>query len=95
MEPGIWFGDRALRLPPNIMDKKVKDFLDSIKDPDKRKRLEALQWRIDKELEQYKDPVARYNHMVTLFWEQVGKFQDALEGKLPNKYDNITKFKRR
>ena len=39
-----------------------------------------MQWQLDGELRKYKDPIARMNRMVELFWEQVGVFKDSLNG---------------
>jgi hypothetical protein len=43
-----------------------------------RARAYGLQMRIDAELGRYRDPVARMNRMVELFWEGFGEFQQAL-----------------
>jgi hypothetical protein len=43
-----------------------------------RARAYGLQLKIDAELSRYKDPVARMNRMVELFWEGVGQFQQVL-----------------
>jgi len=50
-------------------------------DEDQRLMLEQLQFCIDGELRKYKNPVARMNRMVELFWPQVMKFHDALQGR--------------
>jgi len=62
------------------MHKDIRDFLDTIEDPDRRLRLEQLQFRIEGQLRNYKDPVARMNKMVEIFWEGVKEFQDVLNG---------------
>lgn len=41
-------------------------------------RAYGLQLKIDAELSRYKDPVARMNRMVELFWQGVGDFQEVL-----------------
>ena len=43
-----------------------------------RARAYGLQLRIDAELSHYRDPVARMNRMVELFWQGFGEFQQAL-----------------
>jgi hypothetical protein len=43
-----------------------------------RSRAYGLQLKIDAELSRYKDPVARMNRMVELFWQGVGDFQEVL-----------------
>lgn len=58
-------------------DKIIRDFIDSV--PERhRVRLEQCQWRIDNELRKYKDPVARMNRMVELFWEGFNEFNGEL-----------------
>lgn len=42
--------------------------------------LQRMQWRIDSEMKKYKDPIARMNRMVEMFWVQVNEFQDAFAG---------------
>ena len=43
-----------------------------------RTRAYGLQLRIDAELGRYRDPVARMNRMVEIFWDGVRNFQQAL-----------------
>ncbi len=43
-----------------------------------RARGYGLQLRIDQRLCHFKDPVARMNEMVVIFWEHFRKFQDVL-----------------
>jgi hypothetical protein len=80
--------------------KELKNFLDSIEDPERKERLERYQWRLDQDLAKYKDPVARYNRMVELFWEGLQNFKEALENpsSLIDKEevipDNVVKFKK-
>ena len=61
-----------------VTRKTIEDFIDSIEDEDRKLRLEQLQFRIDRELHTYKDPVARMNKMVELFWAGVAEFDEAL-----------------
>jgi hypothetical protein len=63
------------------MNSKIREFLDSIEDPERRLKLEQMQWRIDAELRKYKDPVARMNRMCELFWDGVKEFNEVLNGK--------------
>lgn len=51
--------------------------------PEMQQRLRQLQFRIDAILSHYKDPIARYNKMVELFWTGVEELQRATEGKRP------------
>jgi len=79
----------------------LEEYIASIEDPVRRKKLEQFQWRLDNELSKYKDPIARYNRMVELFWEGVRDLQTALEnpsslidkeeGPIP---DNVVKLKK-
>ena len=48
--------------------------------PEKQLKLRAIQAKVNKELSKFKDPTARLNRMVSLFWEQVNDFQSALNG---------------
>jgi hypothetical protein len=62
--------------------KKILDeFFDSIEDDDRRLHLQQLQFRLDGELRHYKDPVARMNKMIEIFWKGVNEFQQTI-GKL-------------
>lgn len=55
-----------------------------------RARMWGLQRRIDAELSRYRDPVARMNRMVELFWNHVHYFLEALEHP-----DEVLKERRR
>ncbi|MEM2159448.1 MAG: DUF3135 domain-containing protein [Candidatus Nitrosotenuis sp.] len=61
-----------------------------------KSRLRAIQFNLDMTLRKYKDPIARYNKMVELFWEAFFKFKDALDGKDPITKDesNVKSFRR-
>ena len=37
------------------------------------------QWKLDNTLRKYKDPVARMNKMVEIFWEGVYDFRDVIK----------------
>jgi hypothetical protein len=43
-----------------------------------RARGYGVQMRIDRRLSHFKDPVARMNEMVVIFWEQFREFQEVL-----------------
>ena len=45
---------------------------------ERQTRMRAYQWRLEQELSHYKDPVARMNKMVELFWDGVNKFKDMV-----------------
>jgi hypothetical protein len=57
----------------------IDDFINSLPNEDCKLRARQFQFRIDRELHQYKDPVARMNKMVELFWEGVKEFQYVLQ----------------
>jgi hypothetical protein len=58
-------------------EKLIEDYISSL--PTERQlRLRQLQWKIDGELRKYKDPIAKMNKMVELFWDGVGQLHDAL-----------------
>lgn len=81
------------------MNKKIEDFINSCSE-ENQQSLRQLQWRLDQELNKYKNPVARYNRMVELFWDQVTTFQQALENPSslmidgPSKTNNVIPIKR-
>ena len=50
-----------------------------------RQRAWGLQRALDRELNRYKNPVARMNRMVELFWEKFDEFQTAVND--PAGYD--------
>ena len=50
---------------------------------DKQQRLRSIQWRIDQELNKYKDPITRMNRMVELLWKGVSKFDEILNQPPP------------
>jgi hypothetical protein len=51
--------------------------------PECLKRCEKFQWRLEQELNKFKNPISRYNRMVEMFWEQTKDFQQALAGNPP------------
>lgn len=69
----------------------IEDFFAHIPEENQH-RLRAIQWRLDRELEKYTDPVARYNKMVELFWKQVFQFQSVLNGDFEQQTDNVVDF---
>ena len=47
--------------------------------PEERQvKARQFQWRLESDLRNYKDPIAKYNRMVELFWKQVEEFQRVL-----------------
>ena len=66
---------------PVAAELKVKTILEeyiSTLEPERQQRARAYQWRIEQELRNYNDPVARMNKMVEMFWTGVQKFQKVL-----------------
>lgn len=72
------------RTDPQAFEEKRKEMLEDnlVKIcgdcPEKLARCRAMQWRIDQELSRYKNPVAKYNKMVEMFWKQFSEFQVSL-----------------
>lgn len=56
----------------------LADFIENLP-PERRKKMEQLQWKIDGELLKYKNPIARMNKMAELFWEGVNKFNEVIK----------------
>jgi len=67
---------------PDKFDKEVleviEDFISSCP-PERQQSLRQQQWKIQGELRKYKDPQARLNKMVELFYEGLKEFQESLE----------------
>ena len=61
-----------------VTQKMIDDFIKSIPNDISRFQCRGLQHRIEGELKNYKDPIARMNRMVELFWEGVSKFSAVL-----------------
>ena len=80
------------------MNQEIEDFINSCP-PEQQERLRKFQWKLEQDLNRYKDPVARFNRMVEIFWEQVNTFYQALENPSSflkdgsHKVDNVVKFK--
>lgn len=68
---------------PDELEREAKKILDdhfaSIQNDDQRLHLQQLQFRLDGELRHYKDPVARMNKMVEIFWKGFNKFKQTLD----------------
>lgn len=62
----------------------IEDTINSA-NAENKERLRAKQWRIDQELGKIKDPVARMNRMVSIFWEGVNDFKKVLS----NPYESL------
>lgn len=60
----------------------LEDFIASLPTEDARRRARGLQFKIDAQLTNIKDPVAKMNKMVELFWEGFKEFHDVLTNPL-------------
>jgi Protein of unknown function (DUF3135) len=47
--------------------------------PDMQLKYEQQTWVLEQKLRKHKDPVARMNAMVVLFWEGVAEFNEGLK----------------
>lgn len=56
----------------------INDFIEHLPNENCKLKARQLQFRIDRELHSFKDPTARMNRMVELFWEEVKEFQYVL-----------------
>lgn len=68
---------------PEAFDKLAKEAIEEFivnSPPNKQLKLRSLQASINKELKKYKDPTARLNAMISLFWKGVSEFQESLRG---------------
>ena len=66
---------------PDAVEGKVQEILEEYiqtLDPVRQQRARAYNWRLQQELRKFKDPVARMNKMVEMFWKGVQQFQTAL-----------------
>ena len=60
-----------------IIDKAIDAMCERATEEDAR-RIRAMQWRINTELRKYKDPIARMNKMIEMFWDGVNKFNEIV-----------------
>lgn len=60
----------------------IEDYINSLPE-DRQQRLRGMQFTIDQTLSKYKDPVARMNKMVELFWQGVYEFESTLRNPTP------------
>lgn len=66
---------------PIAAEEVVKQILEeyiSTLDADRQQRARAYNWRVQQELRNFKDPIARMNRMVEMFWKGVQEFQQVL-----------------
>src|ERR1700722_8067218 len=66
---------------PVAAEAKVQEILEEYiltLEPERQQRARAYNWRLQQELRKFKDPIARMNKMVELFWKGVQKFHTVL-----------------
>lgn len=66
---------------PELIEKRIEEmwdeFFNSLK-PDERERAKQFKWQIDGQLRGIKNPTARLNKMIDIFWQGVQNFQMSL-----------------
>lgn len=62
--------------------RQIDAFIESISDEERKQKMRQMQFRIDRELHGYKDPIARMNKMVELFWKGTIEFQQTVKSQL-------------
>lgn len=65
------FAKRQKEIVEDAISKCPKEF---------QQQIRQNNWRIEQELSKFKNPTARMNKMVELFWNGVSKFEDTLRG---------------
>ena len=65
-------------------------------DVEQQRRLQAILFKLNHDLDKIKDPVARFNEVQRRFWIQVNEFQTTLNNPVPpeKKSDNVLEFKK-
>lgn len=59
----------------------LDEYFNSIDDEELRRKIKGKHWKIQTELRHYKDPIAKHNKMVELFWEGVSEFKGIINKK--------------
>lgn len=83
---------------PPAAEEKVKEILEEYiqtLEPERQQRARAFNWKIQQDLRNFKDPVARMNKMVEMFWKGYQTFNTALnnpEVLLNQQGEPIAKF---
>jgi hypothetical protein len=74
---------RLYQEDPEAFDRKrqelIDEFIENLPNDDCKRRAKQFQFRIDGELRGIKDPIAKMNKMVELFWDGVIRFQHVLQ----------------
>lgn len=60
------------------VSKIIEDYISTLS-PERQQRARAFNWRIQQDLRKFKDPQARMNRMVELFWKGVKEFQQVMQ----------------
>lgn len=66
-----------------LMAQYIEEFINTCAE-EKRQQLRQKQWVIDSELKKIKNPIARLNKMVELFWLGVKEFEVTLKSPSTN-----------
>jgi len=62
-----------------IQEEIMEEFFATVEDPEAEQRMRAMHNGIQMDLDRYKNPTARYNRMVEVFWQGFHKFKDSVE----------------
>lgn len=57
----------------------IEELIESNPNEEQKLKARRLQFRIDRELRHYKDPISRMNKMVELFWRGTLEFNEVLQ----------------
>ncbi len=76
--------DKLMKMSEQELDKLLEDqlkaFFDSIEDPERRKRLEALQWKIEIKKKNAPNKMAAMLEVYKMMIESFEEFKDTLNG---------------
>jgi hypothetical protein len=78
-EERVELAEKDIKAFDEMCNHKILSFINSVEDEDKKTELKRLHFNTQAQLRKHKDPTARMNVMVVLFWEGVFKFRNALE----------------
>lgn len=80
----------------------IDSYIESFSSEKRKIRARQIQFKIDSSLRNIKNPIARMNKIIELFWESVNELNETLNGKIPDKYkideticlNNVIEFKK-
>lgn len=76
--------DKLMKMSEQELDKlledQLKEFFDSIEDPERRKRLEALQWKLNIKKNNAPNKMAAMLEIYKMMTESFEEFKDTLNG---------------